>query len=439
VGGIWPSITTGCWPSRHGFYSDRELTAGTYEARKAGPWEIEQTRVWETISATGGRCAVLDAPLTTPSAGLNGVQLVEWGSHDRFVPTSSSPAEFAHEVIEQFGMFPVQPQCDGYAHDLRSLRDALLAGVEAHTQVAMSLLDREPWDFFMAVFGESHCAGHHFWRVHDPEHPQHDAALRAELGDVLLEIYEALDGALARLLEHVPADGTVAVVMSHGIGPHYDGNHMLSELLRRLDDVDARRPLLVAREGLGRRFTRAVRPPRAGMSLDSARRFFMVPNNDLYGGIRINLKGREPRGRVSVGAEYDEVVAQLSADLLELENVETGTAVVDQVLRTAELYDGPLLHTLPDLLVDWHRSAPIVGVRSGKLGTLLWGSLAERSGDHRPGGLVVVRAPGVAPGQLHDPVPVVDLAPTFAAHLGVSMHDVDGCPLPGLLPSTFGV
>ena len=380
----------------------------------------------------------MDAPLTTASAAINGVQLVEWGSHDRFVPISSSPAEFAEEVIEQVGMYPVQPKCDGYVHDLGGLRDALVAGVEAHPQVAISLLDREPWDFFLAVFSESHCGGHHFWRVHDPEHPRHDSALRAELGDVLVEIYERLDRALARLLEHVPDDAMVAVVMSHGMGPHYDGNHMLSEVLRRLDDADARRPLLIAREGLRRRFTRTVRSARAGVPLDSARRFFVTPNNDLYGGIRINVKGREPRGRVSVGAEYDDVVAQLSADLLELENVESGAPVVDEVLRTAELYDGPRQHTLPDLLVEWHRSTQIVGVRSNKLGTLFREPRTDRSGDHRPGGLVVVRAPGVAPGQLHDPVPVVDLAPTFAAHVGVTMYDVDGVPVPALLSKPFG-
>lgn len=66
----------------------------------------------------------------------------------------------------------------------------------------------------------------------------------------------------------------------------------------------------------------------------------MTPNNDLFGGIRINLVGREPRGRVRPGPELEAVVEQLCTDLLALRNVESGGLVVKNVLRTCEFYDG---------------------------------------------------------------------------------------------------
>src|SRR5262249_35684356 len=158
---------------------------------------------------------------------------------------------------------------------------------------------------------------------------------------------------------------------------------------------------------------RRGRAARRASKLDGARRWFDVPNNTLFGSVRVNLKGREPRGRIA-RRDFDDVVEELRADLRALENADTGGPAVDDVLRVDELYEGPLLDWLPDLIIDWHRSVPIRGVCSPKLGTVRGEPVGVRSGDHRPGGLVLVRGTGAAPGQRGDAVPVVDLAPTIA-------------------------
>ena len=56
---------------------------------------------------------------------------------------------------------------------------------------------------FLAVFSPSHCAGHHFWAVHDADHPRHDPATAGVLGDPIVDVYEAQDAALGRLLDVV--------------------------------------------------------------------------------------------------------------------------------------------------------------------------------------------------------------------------------------------
>ena len=138
VGAIWPSITTGCWPSRHGFHCDRRLQSGTYETRKVGPREITVPRVWDTLASAGKRCLVLDAPITVPSRLPGGAQLVEYGAHDRFTPLSSEPASLANEVIERFGSYTIPGKCDDFAmhNDYSGLRDALVHGAELKGEVA---------------------------------------------------------------------------------------------------------------------------------------------------------------------------------------------------------------------------------------------------------------------------------------------------------------
>ena len=51
-------------------------------------------------------------------------------------------------------------------------------------------------------------------------------------------------------------------------------------------------------------------PPRASC------KSFVVPNNAAYLGIRINLVGREPDGRIEPGGELDDYCRALTQELL---------------------------------------------------------------------------------------------------------------------------
>jgi predicted AlkP superfamily phosphohydrolase/phosphomutase len=435
VGTIWPTITTGSWPSRHGFYCDRQLRTGTYEIHSVGPRDIAGPRVWDVLAASGRRCVLLDAPITAPTSLPSGAHLVEYGTHDRFEPTGSEPPELLHEILERFGPYTVPEKCDDFAlaGDYAGLRDALVSGARLKTRVMSEYLARDEWDFFFGVFSESHCAGHQFWSYHDPTHPAHDSAAREQLGDVLTEVYEAVDTGLGELLAHVPTDASLVVLLSHGIGPHYDGGQLMSAILRGLDSEAGLDRVVAFRERALRRLHRRRRQQQRATPVDSVHRFFKIPSNDEYAGVRFNVKGREPRGRLRPGRELDAAIDRLSVELSEVENADTGDPVFAELIRTRDVYDGPLVDALPDLLCGWARTAPIRGVRSPRIGTLWSDTTALRTGDHRGGGLALVRHGGIPAGELPAPIPVTDLAPTIAAWLGAGLPDADGAPIPAMI------
>jgi predicted AlkP superfamily phosphohydrolase/phosphomutase len=451
VGAVWPSFYTGASPARHGRYCYSQIKPGTYENPAVLPTHVRAEPFWAPLSRAGRKVAIVDVPKTFPCEEVNGIHLVDWGTHDRDYDFCARPHGMKEEVEARFGAHPLG-KCDGdrtTAAEFGALRDGLVAGVRRKAEIASHYLDRGGWDLFATVFGESHCAGHQCWHVHDPAHPRHDAGVARDVGDPLEDVYRAIDSAVGSLLARVGPDTAVFVLASHGMGPHYDGTFLLDEILDALEKADLppqrKRAAGVLEWGwraMPPGLRRLARPLRgsAKKALGAAttdpgiesRRFFQVPNNDVYGAIRVNLAGREPKGLVRPGAEFDALCEALSRDLLAFVNMNTGKPLVKRVLRTKDLYPGGG-DDLPDLLVEWDREKPITTISSPKVGTIDKAFPGTRTGDHKPNGLFFALGPAVEPGRIDREVSVMDFAPTFASLLGVTLPNVDGEPVAELI------
>jgi predicted AlkP superfamily phosphohydrolase/phosphomutase len=444
TGSLWPSVWTGTTPGRHGCYYCEQLEPGTYEIAEFLGRNVKQEPFWSVLSRAGRRVALFDVPKAALCESLNGLQVVDWGTHDADVPACSWPPGLIDELHARHGASPFR-RCDWVIDrpdGERALREQLLWRIEAKVAIAEDLLAREPWDLFMIGFGDSHCAGHQFWHLHDPSHPRHDPGRSERLGDPIRDVYVALDRAVGRLLEKAGPRTTAMVLCSHGMSAHYDATYLLDEILRRLEGLraPASRALLDRTRRVWKRlplrFTE--RFARLARSVDrlpdaadrSRRRCFVVPTNANSAGIRLNLVGREPHGKLAPGREADEFVARLVADLAGITEATSGRPLVKEVLRAAELFPGEHADLLPDLFVRWHRERPIHGASSPKIGTLVAEDRStRRTGDHRNGGLYLVRGPGVPAGGELPLARDEDFAPTLATLLGVELPGADGRPL----------
>jgi predicted AlkP superfamily phosphohydrolase/phosphomutase len=306
--------------------------------------------------------------------------------------------------------------------------------------LARDLIARWGWDLFALGFGDAHCVAHQCWHLHDAAHPRHDPALAREVGDPLLEVYRGLDLALAELREAAGSEATLILLLSHGMGPHYDGDHLLDEALARVEKKlrHGRSLTLAERAAYLVRSRNRARRPIAGRVRRwperAFRRSFRVPNNEAFAGIRINLVGREPHGRIRRGDEYDDYCEALSRELLLMRNPATGGPAFLRVERCDDLYrDGPKLPLLPDLVAEWTRDAEFQALESPTIGRVEGRYQGVRTGDHRPHGLYLAAGPGLTPKRVEKPASVMDFGPTIAARLGAPLGDVDGEPIPELL------
>lgn len=360
----------------------------------------------------------------------------------------TSPESLAGEIQRRFGVHPVD-QCDEFmkrgAAEFASLRDHLVEGARRKRELAAHFLDEGGWDLFLTVFAETHCVGHHCWHLHDRNHARYDPAVASSVGDPVRDVYVAIDAALGDLIERAGAGATVLVLASHGMGPHYDATFLLDRMLRSLVEpkTPAKRAFARSLEAVWHAFPSPLKwllKPLRGRAKDALgtattipeialRTCFSTPNNDVYGGIRVNLAGREPQGLIQPGREYDAFCDSLSADLLAFTNADTGKPLARRVLRTADLYTGEHVRDLPDLLVEWERDVPVTRIHSPKTGLIEGVFPGIRSGDHKPDGLLLARGPGIAPGPINRTVDITQLGPTIAALLGVTLRSTPAEPV----------
>jgi len=450
-GALWPCFYTGVGPDRHGQYIHTEFDPETYKFTPVRPAVDRHPPFWIQDGFADKRLAIVNVPFAPLTENLNGVQVVEWGVHDRHVGgLRTCPSSFARDLLARYGADPVG-FCeinDRTVAEFASFRDRLLGRIRQKTDLARDLMGQGGWDLFVMTYDETHCVGHQCWHLHDTAHPLHDPAVAATLGNPMRDVYRAIDTALGRLLEQTGTDTTVLFLASHGMGPGYDGNIVLDEILRRIDGAQSTPGAGAAR--LIRRLWRALpsrsrnllRPLREMVdaplyqSLTAgdrrSRRCFAIQTHDQCGGIRVNLKGRESDGKVEPGPEFEAYTEGLIRDLYDLVDGRSHQPIVERIWRSSEIEFGNHVGDKADLILQW-RVPTLWSVESPKIGKLDPVYMSKK-GDHKPGGLFVASGPNIARGTLSDPVSVADFAPTLARLLGVELAGVDGKPIPALVP-----
>lgn len=459
-GAIWPEITSGRSCGKVPLYfHPRQLRTGEARIRPILAEEVDpEDYYWTLASRAGRRVAVVDQPQTVPAPNLNGIQLFEWGLHDRNFRTASDPPELLEELCGRYGDHPVA-RCDLYGRRQRGyeqLLESLLEGVERKNALLLDVLSRDHWDLFAAVYGETHCVGHQFWHFLDSRHRWHDPHAPAHLRNAILSVYRRVDEGLGRLVEAAGSGAFVLVVASHGMGPYTGGPQLLPEVLVRLGMGSGRRS--GGSSWLRRLQTKVSHSPRivqpllrrladtslvkrwqtgAGCLLDpleSPSTLAASLRNNRCGAIRLNLRGREPFGQVDPGSEAEELISALRQELLALRHPANGALIVKRVVTAAEAFGSGYHPDVPDLMVVFRTDlGPLEACHSPRVGLVkvpLFHPNIPRSGDHTVESRLWIMGPGFPSGTRLPDANVLDIAPTVLRLLDLPLPDLlDGAPL----------
>lgn len=448
-GMVWPSINTGLRPAEHGSGFGTRLVDSSYRLRPRAQHDLRGEPFWKAFADAGRRIVIADVPFSRVWPECGGRQFWGWGQHDWVGQPASHPPGLLEELRQRFGSYPVRHPMD-YAlrpDSLQRLREELFAAIDRRAELLETLLQPPAWDLFYCAFPEPHLAGHMFWHLHDPAHPLHAAMRQPSFGDPLRLAYERLDASLGRVLAQAGEATDVAVFFSHGMGPNYHADHLFAELLRRfnagrgdaLEDQPARGGLErvwrhtvtrlpeAVRRGVKMRLPTNLRRWASAKRAENparwrASRSFALPRLDGFSAARVNLRGREPAGRVGP-QEFHAYLDALEAEIRTWTDAETGQPAVARVYRASPAQDPLAPGAGPDLMVWWSKSKPLRAIQSPRLGRVAGEAADERSGEHVMHSLLIVNAPGLAPGPRRiDGMGLPDIAPTLC--------DLAGVPLP---------
>ena len=320
------------------------------------------------------------------------------------------PHGFAREVADNAGFFYTQ----GMPEDTKALTNNTFTTREFYVQSQMVLKERNRlFDYLFGQFREglfffyyssTDLGTHIFWHLRDKNHPAYDPVARAELGDVVAQIYEEMDQTVAKVLDRLDDDTTFIIMSDHGFSPVYKNFHLNAWLERN--------GYLVLNQG------KTAGSLLAGDVDWSRTRAYALGFNALY----INLRGREGQGIVAPGAERDRLVRELAAKLAAIRDPENGHPVIKRVHRREDVYQGPYLEQAPDLLVgyDWgYRTSWESALGDIVSGDLLTLNMEKWSGDH-------CGATEIVPGILFCNKKIVmerphlyDLPPSILAEFGI--------------------
>jgi len=386
VGALWPTFFTGSQPDQHGRYCWRQCRANAYSDEFYQIEQIKGETIWDALQDLGKKVCVIDIPKSRCGDRFRGVFVKDWGTHDPSTGGFRIDNWMSREAfVARYGRDEVG-QCDRIertAEGFRAFERSLAKRADARAQMICDLLDDDANDVILAAFSEAHCAGHQCWHIHDETHEAHDPSLREAIGDPVANVYAVLDRAIGRIFERLREDDTIAVLASHGMGAPYSGVEALNALALDFELKGAPREELDSVPNLLSGKSETFR---------SKLRLFPIPNNGAYAAFRLNIEGREPNGLLDEREGQAYLNAAANA-LLGLRETTSAAPIFTSALKTREIYDGPLVEALPDLMLKWNRERPIHSIASigGAIVTSDGGN--PRTGDHREGGRMWVKSP----------------------------------------------
>lgn len=430
----WSTFATGVNPGRHGIFSfsaqhpaDYKTTLNTAATMRAAPF-------WLHAAAKGARIALLNVPMTYPpqpfaQGALVAGMLTPGPRSDFTYPQDLRPA-----LLEAVPDYVINVDRTGLSLE-RFIQESTRA-IRARARAGLWILQQKSWDAALIVFTASDRLQHYTLHLLDSDHPRFDPDEAQRLLPLLLDAYRAIDTAIGDLVDATGPDATILLLSDHGFSPcarMFQPNAWLEQrgvLHRSGHSRPSPDPWHRMRERPAlRRLKKALplirdwrRPPALGGHLGTVDWSQTRAVYSPAGGIRFNVRGREPGGIVDP-AELTSLADDLTAELQALVDPETGIHPIKAVYRREALYEGPYVDLAPDLIVEPRRDDPDPAhntiLRYGFEQATFAGS-GDLTGNHALDGIFLACGSGI-PSRRIEHARLLDIAPTILHTLGLAI------------------
>jgi predicted AlkP superfamily phosphohydrolase/phosphomutase len=447
----WVSMVTGNYQGKHGIIDFWRNPTDRSRGGIADSTLIRSETLWGFLGRHDKTSGFVNVPVTYPPAKVDGYMVSGLMTPPGRVDYTHPP-ELRDQILEAVGDYDPDPY-DPMA-PTKTLLEQCLYWLTKREEACEFLLREHPTDLFMNVVQELDQIQHFFWSCLDDSDPRHSPKGAAEYMPLIEECYVLVDSIVGQRLSLVDERTNLFLASDHGFGPAhtwFEVDKFLSELgllvlqpkgrsslkgavtsigltpqrirtaLLRMDIIGLSQRLgRWARIAWGRKLEAAL-SDRVDWSATKA-----VAGSPTTEGIYINLKGRDERGIVGSGDEYEELRDLIMAKLSEVKDPATGATVVEDVYRKEDIYEGEYVSLLPDIVFSMKRGyMPRDDLSaSGILEPIP--CLGYVDGRHRPDGIFMAIGPDIGEGEIRG-TRIVDVAPTVLYAMGLPVPiNLDG-------------
>jgi len=320
----WASFMTGENPGRHGIFGFTDVAGDEISLRLPSFDDLRAPAIWQKTKEKAS--VVVNLPFTYPARPLRGVLIAG------FVAPIFERAVYPEALIPWLKSrnYRTDADCVRGRQDRKFLLRDLFETLGILEEVVLDLMEREPWELFIAVVTGTDRLNHFFFdAAADPGHPYHSD---------FLSYYSRVDTFCGRFLERLGPGTRLFVLSDHGFTP-LAAQVYLNPILRNLGYLSFRRP-----------------DPTTVEDIDPSSRAFALDPTRIY----LNTRDRF-RGGVLSSGEAAEIRERLKNRLEQMTLADAGISAggvtgSDEPLFAAvrykeEIYSGEMLPQAPDLVV----------------------------------------------------------------------------------------
>jgi len=450
----WISILTGMNPGKHGVLDFNEFNATDYlqKERLINSTHMAGTTIMDLLGDRELKVCSLQLPLTYPVWPINGLMLAG-------IPNPDDSLSYAYPPGRDFG--PLRPGKMSPQMSYQELFESHTFHIRKLTDICCEQIE-VGYDFLTVYFRESDDFHHLYWRFLDPSCPGYDPKKAKEIGNPIKSIYKELDASLGRILASRP-EANYFLISDHGGTAMGRRRLYLNTWLARRGYLNLKQSVLGSFERIVYNAVKTLKPlfswyllqnikGKLGLGKVSARvrnsvdavdwantRAFAVLPCSPTAGIQLNVRGRETQGAVEIGAEYEHLRDKLIAELREITDPITGRKIVHDVQRREDIFSGPYLQRIPDILLTLE---PDVIVRTD-FGANEWentpsAEFHDLSGEHDMNGIFVAAGHDIQATGFLPQASLLDVAPTLLYSLDQAVpQNMDGRVLEDVFRSDF--
>ncbi len=205
----WSSFQTGCLPGKTGIFAFHSYHHEQRLIRLNSFQQISKASIWELLSDAGKKVISINMPMTSPPPKVNGI----------IIPGLTCP-ELSRETVYPPEIFDthIQPNPDyrivdnTKKPDLKSYVESAMTTEQCRCDVALKLMQEQPWDLFSVEMQSTDAFQHKNWWSLDPQ--AEGFTQEAYLQSV--RFYQQIDEIIGRLVDGAGESVLTVIVSDHG-------------------------------------------------------------------------------------------------------------------------------------------------------------------------------------------------------------------------------